>query len=99
MQYRISPRNQMIVFVQIARIPLPATPLDQESRNSRLTGVGRAANPENVREGAAEICSIGCFGYHASALRFQSLSLDDRIVLPCERLPEIYNQSEHLVHR
>src|SRR5215475_2291073 len=99
MQYRISPRNQMIVFVQIARIPLPATSLDQESRNSCLTGVGRAANPEDMREGVAEIRSIGFFGHRSSALRFQSLSFCDRFVLPDERLHEKYNYSELLVNR
>src|SRR5215475_8319713 len=99
MQYRISPRNQMIMFVQIARIPLPATPLDQESRNSCLTGVGRAANPEDVREGVAEIRSFGCFRHHSSALRFQSLTFGDRFVLLGERLHEKFNYSELLVNR
>src|SRR5262245_10257085 len=64
----------MIMFVQIARIPLPATPLDQESRNSCLTRVGRAANPEDVREVVVEVRSIGCFGHQASAFYVLSYS-------------------------
>jgi len=49
-QYRISLRNQVIMFVQIAWVPLPATPLDQESRYRCLTGIQWAANPEGMAE-------------------------------------------------